>query len=413
MFHSQTQILHSYVWNHDFVQYFYRLCFFANQALKCIGSCWLYGYFQWKGGHLLESDIVVPFSVIAASVSIMDQLSYFVGGSVGPQDHRGWWLANTTISSNLFCETHVLGRPFVGMPHWCPPLDSDSLGGKFQLYDGLPAMDFSLVSNVFLQSCSALHKNDFYKMARLWLDPAQKKGNKMQQQLFMLNSAYRNFIVPDYKTYQLQYDQLTTILNPPAVLQKIDTAPFDFYSKFIASRGDDTVPLTMDDWTDFAKQCLELIAGPIIAYHSGVQTSRGGRPFAPQVVANFKNTLSQYQDNYNCSWSAVFYKDFWEYVSGSCLFRNEKDFVEIITRISLSEEQCPTSFPGWKNSDVRTFTFKARHKFPASLECVEWCTALEQIRDLSKQEETALVIPQIHSTDKRMFEKSWRFWNLV
>ena len=411
-FHSQTKTLHSHIWNEEFVEYFYRISFFVNQALKCIGSCWLYGYFQFKGGHLLQSDIVAPFSVIAASMSIMDQYCYFVGGSVGPHDHRGTWLGNTTISSNLFSETHIYGRPFANMPYWCTGLDSESLGGQFKIYEGMPAMDFSLVSNIFLQSCSALHKNDFYNMSLPWLDHGQKKGNKHNLQLSLLKGKYDNFIVPNHNHYTLEYNEFTTILNPPTVIQKINKAPFDHYSQFIARLPGQAMPLSHQDWIEFALKCLELIAAPTIHYYSGGKSSKGGKPFPSFQIVRFKNTLSAFS-NHMHPWAAVFCQSFWAQASVRSVFHSQKDFIDIISRVALSTEQCPTSFPGWADSAVRTFTFQARNKFPASPDCEQWQAALTEIKSMFHDSDQSLVILHIHSTEQRMFEKAFRLWNLI
>ena len=387
-----------------------------NQILRLVSSDWLFGYHQYKAGQIQVTDWVPPFSVIAASMKLLDELVYFIGGSVGAHDKRGFWLSNTTISSGMFSDNHVFGRPFARFFLWCPFLDSESIGSHFELYDGCPAMDFSYVSNIFLQSCSALHKCDFYNMACLWLDHAQKKGNKHNQQLEILKKVYGNFIVPNHRYYYLAFDQFTTILNPPASLQKIDHAPFDHYSTFIAQRMDDNVPLTENDWLQFALKCMELITLPIIAYYSGVKSSRGGRPFAGPVIDRFKATHAQYSahlDDGVINWEAIFFKCFWEDVSDHTDCHSQKDFIDIISRVALSPEQCSTSFPGWAESEVRTFTFKARHKFPASLHCQEWVNALTYIKNVWHEHQQSIVITHIHSTEKRQLERAFRFWNLI
>ena len=415
-FHSQTTAIHSYIWGADLLKFIYRHTHFVNQILRHTASCWLFGYHQYKAGHIEVIDWIPPFSVTAAAMKALDELVYFIGGSVGAHDRRGFWLSNTTISSGIFGDNHIFGRPLARFVQWCPFFDSDSTNGQFKLYDNCPAMDFSHVSNIFLQSCSALHKCDFYNMALLWLDHAQKKGNKHNQQLDTLKKAYSNLIVPHHRYYYLKFDEYSSILNPPASLQKIDHAPFDHYSTFIAQRLDDSIPLTLDDWLQFALKCLELITLPIIAYYSGVQSSRGGRPFATSVTDRFKATHAQYSahlDDGVMNWEAIFFKGFWEDASDRTDCHSQKDFVDIISRVALSKEQCHTSFPGWAQSEVRTFTFKARHKFPVSLDCQEWKDVLNHIKTVWKDHGHSIVILHLHSTSQRMFEKAFRFWNLI
>ena len=110
---------------------------------------------------------------------------------------------------------------------------------------------------------------------------------------------------------------------------------------------DDNVPLTENDWLQFVLKCMELISALIISYYSGVQTSKGGHPFAGPVTERFKATLAHFSadlDDGLFNWEVVFVKHFWEEVKPTSLFRNQKDFIEIISRLALSKEQCPTLF---------------------------------------------------------------------
>ena len=382
-FHTATRSLHQSLPAEAMLQYVLHLTHLTSAMLQNLAARWIYG---WKNriqvlphalpgspssvGLFSELQYVPPTSVLLAATKLLDEYTYFMGGTVHPTSIKSFWLAGTSLSTNMLDEMRVFGRPLVQYFKWCPLLNQSTL------YQGSPAMDYSLVSCAVLESPVHVDLVDLYSSACLWLDRIAK-NNKRQQQLATLQLYYQHFIVSNSSTHFRKFAADTSLLNPPELMSRIaiDSNDSDDVNQFYSTPPPSfSQNLSADNWIVFVQRVLQKIGQTIIEYSRGDQNARGGRPMQARTIAEFEAALADFDGNP----LAVFLQTFWSAVSSSCKFSaTAKSWEQTITQIALPG---PGSFPVWEGSIVRNFTFQSRRRFPASPQDDAWNAALHQAK---------------------------------
>ena len=255
-----------------------------------------------------------------------------------------------------------------------------------------------------------------------WMPSHIGKGNRAHQEISILETYYQNFLVSNYSSQFLKYSLNTSIIEPPTLMLRAgalvgasdsdnEEADDDHDLFFATPSHENYQGPSLAEWDRFAQRVLQKIGSIIVSYCLGEKKSKGGKPMRPETIQNFKVKFEQIE---NSNPLCVFKESFWRNVDNRGVFRNQKDFVEMISKIALPATKCPGSFHNFQGSSIRMFIQKSSRRFHAAHDNDHWILALTRAKSLIFNDAPLCIlqINQDRSTEK-LFTKNRKFDRLI